>query len=73
MQFIRPSITFLYAPFMDRDIDRETVKWILNKAYTQAQHSFKKMIEVLNLKPEEYHNFMTLMHRYKVDPRKRES
>jgi transcriptional regulator with PAS, ATPase and Fis domain len=63
----------VWQPFMDRDIDRETVKRILNEAYTQAQHSFKKMIGVLNLKPDEYHNFMTLMHRYKVDPRERES
>ncbi len=63
----------VWQPFMDRDIDRETVKWILRNAYTEARNSFKNMIEVLNLKPEEYHNFMTLMHRYRVDPRKLKS
>jgi transcriptional regulator with PAS, ATPase and Fis domain len=59
-----------WQPFMGRDIDRETIKWILRNAYTEGRNSFKNMIRVLNLKPDEYHNFMTLMHRYRIDPRK---
>ncbi len=58
-----------WQPFIDRDIDRQTIKGILKRAYGEAGQNFRRMIKVLNLDKKDYHSFMSLMRKYKIDPR----
>jgi len=59
----------VWKPFIDRDIDRDKIKAFLKDAYSKSQHSFKKMAEILNLDNKGYHSLMSLMRKYKIDPR----
>ena len=59
----------LWALFIDRDVDRHFVKKVLKKAYTESSNNFKKMIQLLNVDKKDYQTFMSLMYRYKIDPR----
>ncbi len=59
----------VWQPFIDRDIDRERIKEFLKDAYGESQHNFKKMAELLNLNKKGYHSLMSLMRKYKIDPR----
>ncbi|MCP5104546.1 MAG: hypothetical protein GY950_14265, partial [bacterium] len=59
----------LWPLFMDREVDRDFVKRVLRKAYMQSSNNFKKMITILNINKDEYQNFMSLMYKYKIDPR----
>jgi transcriptional regulator with PAS, ATPase and Fis domain len=60
----------LWRPFIDRDLDRNTVKSILRTFYTESSHSFKKMIRYLNVNDSDYKTFMSLLYKYRIDPRK---
>lgn len=59
----------LWTPFIDRDIDRGFVKQILKKAFQESSRSFKNMMLVLNVSQDDYQKFMSLMYKYKIDPR----
>jgi transcriptional regulator with PAS, ATPase and Fis domain len=58
-----------WKPFINRDFDRKTIKLFLQEAFLKNQNNFKKLIADLNLESRDYHSFMTLMHKYKIDPR----
>jgi DNA-binding NtrC family response regulator len=60
----------VWKPFIGRDIDRKAVKAILKTFYTENSSNFKKMIGSLNVKAEDYQKFMSLLYKYKIDPRK---
>ncbi len=60
----------IWRPFIDRDLDRNTVKSILKTFYTENSHSFKKMTGCLNVLESDYKKFMSLLYKYKIDPRK---
>jgi transcriptional regulator with PAS, ATPase and Fis domain len=60
----------IWRPFIDRDLDRDTVKHILKTFYTENSHSFKKMTGCLNVHENDYKKFMSLIYKYKIDPRK---
>lgn len=59
----------LWSRFIAREIDRGFVKEILGKAYIISGNNFKKMIETLNINEADYQKFMSLMYKYKIDPR----
>lgn len=59
----------LWPLFIDREVDRYIVKKVLKKAYTESSKNFKKMIGLLNVKEEDYQKFMSLMYKYRIDPR----
>lgn len=59
----------VWQPFIDRDIDRSVIKEFLKDAYHESQHNFKKMAEILHLDKKGYHTLMSLMRKYKIDPR----
>jgi transcriptional regulator with PAS, ATPase and Fis domain len=59
----------LWREFINREVDRYFVKQVLKKAYMISSNNFKKMIEVLNVKEKDYQTFMSLMYKYKIDPR----
>jgi DNA-binding NtrC family response regulator len=60
----------IWKPFIEREIDRSTVKGILKDFYEKSSLSFKQMSSKLNIKEEDYRKFMSLMYKYKIDPRK---
>jgi transcriptional regulator with PAS, ATPase and Fis domain len=59
----------VWQPFIHREIDRETMKEILKRAYDEGKHNFKRMTAILNMDKKDYHTFMSLMRKYKIDPR----
>jgi transcriptional regulator with PAS, ATPase and Fis domain len=60
----------LWRPFIDRDFDRNTVKGVLKSFYIESSHSFKRMTEALNVDEGDYKKFMSLLYKYRIDPRK---
>jgi len=59
----------LWPLFIKRDVDRYFVKQVLKKAYIASSNNFKKMIALLNIDEKDYQKFMSLMYKYKIDPR----
>ncbi|MCP4218674.1 MAG: sigma-54-dependent Fis family transcriptional regulator [bacterium] len=59
----------LWPLFIGREVDRYFVKEILKKAYAMSSNNFKTMLKVINVKDEDYQKFMSLMYKYKIDPR----
>jgi len=59
----------LWPLFIAREVDRDFVKRVLKKAYIEGSKNFKKMVEVLNIGEKDYQKFMSLMYKYKIDPR----
>lgn len=59
----------IWRPFIDRDLDRSAVKKILKEFYLENSSNFKKTIKSLNLREEDYQKFMSLLYKYKIDPR----
>jgi transcriptional regulator with PAS, ATPase and Fis domain len=60
----------LWFVFLKRDINRKFVKQTLKLAYEKNNLNFKKMTLYMNIHDDDYHKFMSLMHKYKIDPRK---
>ena len=60
----------IWGPFIDREMDRTTVKHILKFFYTESFFNFRQMIRKLNLAEREYPKFMSLLYKYRIDPRK---
>lgn len=60
----------IWRPFIDRELDRNTVKSILDYFYTDSSHRFIKLIKRLNIDENDYQKFMSLLYKYKIDPRK---
>jgi len=56
--------------FIKRDVDRFLMKELLKEYYRKNLGSFKKMIKDLNIKYKDYNKFMSLLYKYKIDPRK---
>jgi transcriptional regulator with PAS, ATPase and Fis domain len=59
----------LWPLFIDREVDRYFVKKVLKKAYRESLKHFGRMIELLNIEEKDYHKFMSLMYKYRIDPR----
>ena len=60
----------IWKPFINRDFDRSAVKNVIKHFYEINSFSFKKMSAQLNIKNEDYRKFMSLMYKYRIDPRK---
>jgi DNA-binding NtrC family response regulator len=60
----------VWEPFIARDIDRQTVKCILSGFYFESACCFRKMIKRMNVDIDDYQKFMSLLYKYKIDPRK---
>lgn len=59
----------LWPLFIAREVDRYFVKGILKRAYAICSENFKSMLTVLNVKTDDYQKFMSLMYKYRIDPR----
>jgi transcriptional regulator with GAF, ATPase, and Fis domain len=60
----------IWKPFIDRDFDRRTVKGILKFFYIESSYNFRKMTRCLNVDESEYPKLMSLIYKYRIDPRK---
>lgn len=60
----------IWGPFIDRELDRNTVKSILKTFYIENTYNFRRMTRNLNLDEREYPKFMSLLYKYRIDPRK---
>lgn len=60
----------VWRPFMDRELDRGAVKAILREYFQESGRHFKNMLHLINLPPEDYQKFMSLLYKYRIDPRK---
>lgn len=60
----------IWEPFIDRELDRTTVKRLLKSFYAESLFNFRQMIRNLNLAEREYPKFMSLLYKYRIDPRK---
>jgi transcriptional regulator with PAS, ATPase and Fis domain len=60
----------IWRPFIDRDLDRSLVKRVLKDFYTESSKSFKKMQQRLHVDEKDYRKVMSLIYKYKIDPRK---
>ncbi|MCG2810403.1 MAG: sigma 54-interacting transcriptional regulator, partial [Candidatus Aminicenantes bacterium] len=71
-QELRDGKTFweaVWNPFINRELDRETVKSVLNRAYSENSHNFKNMLRALHIEDSKYQNFMSLMYKYQLTPK----
>lgn len=59
----------VWDPFIERELDRETVKSVLNRAYSENSHNFKNMLRALHIEDSKYQNFMSLMYKYQLTPK----
>lgn len=59
----------LWPLFINREVDRYFVRNILKKAYMMSSNNFKDMLVVLNVDERDYQKFMSLMYKYRIDPR----
>ncbi len=60
----------VWQPFINRDISRSTIKEVLKTCFQGSNNSFTRMLALLNLQDTDYHSLMSLMRKYKIDPRK---
>jgi transcriptional regulator with PAS, ATPase and Fis domain len=60
----------IWKPFIARDIDRKTVKNVLNHFYSESSCCFRKMLGRMNVANNDYRKVMSLLYKYKIDPRK---
>ncbi len=60
----------IWSPFIDREFDRNTVKSVLRIFYTENAYNFRRMTRSLNLHENDYPKFMSLLYKYRIDPRK---
>jgi len=60
----------VWGPFIDRDIDREAIKGVLRILYNESGSNFKKMFQHLQVEEKEYRKVMSLLYKYRIDPRK---
>lgn len=59
----------VWEPFIGRDMDRCTVKLVLKQFYAESSFNFRQMIKNLNMAVSDYPKFMSLVYKYKIDPR----
>ena len=55
----------VYSPFMNRDLNREQVRGILNSAMRECR-SYKGLIAEMNLPPSDYQKFMDFLRHHKL-------
>jgi len=60
----------IWEPFIDRELDRKTVKGMLRYFYAESFYNFRRMVKRLNMRTEEYTKFMSLVYKYRIDPRR---
>jgi DNA-binding NtrC family response regulator len=73
IEAIRQGGTFwdvLWKPFIEREFDRTLVRRVIDHFFQLSGLSFKRTVLAMNIPAGEYRQFMSLMYKYRLDPRK---
>lgn len=58
----------VYQPFMDRDLNRSQLRAIVKRGLTDAQGSYRRLLEVLRLPAGDYQRFMDFLRHHELKP-----
>jgi DNA-binding NtrC family response regulator len=54
----------VYAPFMSRDLTRDHVRKIVTLGLQRATGSYRLLLQLFNMKPEDYKRFLSFLSKY---------
>jgi DNA-binding NtrC family response regulator len=58
----------VHGPFMDRDLSRREVKTVIRQALQETEGSYRKLLELFRIAPEEYQKFMDFLRHHQLKP-----
>jgi len=58
----------VYAPFMDRDLNRETVRGVISLGLGSSGGSYKQMVGLFGIEPGDYLKFMDFLRHHRLKP-----
>lgn len=58
----------VYAPFMDRDLNRTQVRQLLQRGLTETSGSYTKLANLFNVPTDQYHKFMDFLRHHGLKP-----
>lgn len=58
----------VYAPFMDRDLNRTQVRQLLQRGLTETSGSYTKLASLFNVPSDQYHKFMDFLRHHGLKP-----
>lgn len=58
----------VYAPFMDRDLNRAQVRQLLQRGLTYTTGSYTKLASLFNVPSDQYHKFMDFLRHHGLKP-----
>jgi transcriptional regulator with PAS, ATPase and Fis domain len=54
----------VYVPFMQRDLTRDDLRWIIRRGLEDSRGSYKLLIELFNLAPGDYKRFLNFLRKH---------
>src|SRR5262249_27780923 len=54
----------VYSPFMSRDLTRVDLRAIVKRGLESTSGNYKVLVELFNMKPEDYKRFLGFLHKY---------
>jgi DNA-binding NtrC family response regulator len=57
-----------WAAFLDREINRDQLRELLQTYYPQCQHRLRELARQLNVRDSHYGRFVSALHKYRVHP-----
>ena len=65
MSIARESFwSVVYEPFMSRDLTRQDVRAIITRGLAQTRGSYKSLVQLFNLQPQDYKRFLSFLRKY---------
>lgn len=58
----------VYAPFMDRDLNRTQVRQLVQRGLTETSGSYTKLAGLFNVPSDQYHKFMDFLRHHGLKP-----
>ncbi|HSI12931.1 MAG TPA: sigma 54-interacting transcriptional regulator [Chthoniobacter sp.] len=58
----------VYAPFMDRDLNRTQVRQLLQRGLTETSGSYTRLASLFNVPTDQYHKFMDFLRHHGLKP-----
>lgn len=59
-----PFWSVVYEPFMSRDLTRQDLRAIIKQGLEQTRGSYKTLLQLFNLQPEDYKRFLNFLRKY---------
>ena len=58
----------VYRPFMDRELCRADVRALITRALTRTRDSYKRALDLLGVRQEDYLRFMDFLRHHRLKP-----